>query len=217
MVLALGVVHLDEPGAVFSGMVEGWCRQQRSRMLGADTIASRERLVRRFQEFTGSYPWQWTPADVEDFTVSLTSGSGRLAVSTIRGYHMSLRMFCDFVTDPRYEWARQCRDRFGEVPVQVCHEWNTVTHLNEYEGRPTRRPLTYDELQQFFDYLDDRVDRVARSGRKGALAAFRDAQLLKTTYAFGLRRNEVCRLDLADLRPNPHMLDWGTYGAMHVR
>lgn len=217
LVLALGVVHLDEPGAVFSGMVEGWCRQQRSRMLGADTIASRERLVRRFQEFTGSYPWQWTPADVEDFTVSLTSGSGRLAVSTIRGYHMSLRMFCDFVTDPRYEWARQCRDRFGEVPVQVCHEWNTVTHLNEYEGRPTRRPLTYDELQQFFDYLDDRVDRVARSGRKGALAAFRDAQLLKTTYAFGLRRNEVCRLDLADLRPNPHMLDWGTYGAMHVR
>ena len=113
LVLALGVVHLDEPGAVFSGMVEGWCRQQRSRMLGADTIASRERLVRRFQEFTGSYPWQWTPADVEDFTVSLTSGSGRLAVSTIRGYHMSLRMFCDFVTDPRYEWARQCRRGAG--------------------------------------------------------------------------------------------------------
>jgi len=103
------------------------------------------------------------------------------------------------------------------VPVQVCHEWNTVAHLNEYEGKPQRRPLTYDELQQFFDCLDDRVDRVARSGRKGALVALRDAQLFKTAYAFGLRRNEVCRLDVADLRPNPHLPEWGTYGTVHVR
>ena len=43
-----------------------------------------ERLIRRFQEFCESYPWEWTPADVEDFTVSLTSGQNRLALSTIR-------------------------------------------------------------------------------------------------------------------------------------
>jgi len=107
--LVPGVVHLDEPAAVFTGMVEGWCRQQRSRMLGDATITSRERLVRRFQAFAESYPWQWTPGDIEDFTVSLTSGSDRLAVSTIRGYHLALRMFCDYITDGRYEWAKQCR------------------------------------------------------------------------------------------------------------
>lgn len=217
LVLVSGVVHLNEPAAVFEGMVEGWSRQQRSRMLGEATIIARQRLVRRFQEFTGSYPWQWSPGDVEDFTVSLTSGADRLAVSTIRGYHLALRMFGDYITDARYEWVRQCRDRFGQIPVQVCHEWNTVVHLSEYEGKPQRRPLTYAELQHFFDFFDDRVERIAGSGRKGALAALRDAQLFKTTYAFGLRRNEVCRLDVADLRPNPHMPAWGSYGSVHVR
>lgn len=217
LLLVPGVVHLNEPAAVFEAMVTGWSRQQRSRQLGEHTVASRERLIRRFAEFCESYPWQWTPADVEDFTVSLTSGSGRLALSTIRSYHLTLRIFCDYVTDSRYEWPTQCHDRFGQVPSQVCNEWNTVAHLNGYEGRPQRRPLTYRELEALFDWLDERVERIARSGRKGALAALRDATMIKTTYAFGLRRNELARLDVADLRPNPHMLDWGTYGSVHVR
>jgi integrase/recombinase XerC len=217
LLLVPGVAHLNEPAAVFEAMVTGWSRQQRSRQLGGVTVRSRERLIRRFQEFCEAYPWQWTPADVEDFTVALTSGAERRAVSTIRGYHLTLRMFCDYITDSRYEWPSQCHDRFGQVPSQVCNEWNTVAHLNDYEGKPQRRPLTYRELESLFDWLDDRVDQIARSGRKGALAAFRDATMLKTTYAFGLRRNELARLDVADLRPNPHMHNWGTYGSVHVR
>ena len=217
LVLVEGVVHLDEAAAVFAAMLDGWERQQKSRMLGESTIGPRTALLRRFADFAESYPWSWTPRDVEDFTISLTSGASRLAPATIRGYHLTLRMFCDYVTDARYEWPRQCRDRFGLVPSQVCHEWNTVAHLTEYEGRPERRPLTYDELQILFDSLDARVEQVASSGRKGALAALRDAQMIKTCYAFGLRRNELCRLDVADLRPNPHVRDWGTYGSLHVR
>ena len=76
-------------------------------------------------------------------------------------------MFCEYLTDAGYEWLRQCRDRFGQVPTQVCHEWNTVAHLNEYEGRPQRRPLTYEELQGLFDHLDDWVGRISVMGRKG--------------------------------------------------
>jgi hypothetical protein len=41
--------------------------------------------------------------------VSLTSGRDRRSPSTIRGYHLSLRMFGDYVTDARYEWPRVCR------------------------------------------------------------------------------------------------------------
>lgn len=217
LVLVSGVAHLDEEAAVFAAMLEGWARQQGSRMLGKATITSRIQLMRRFTEFAECYPWAWGPGDVEDFTVSLTSGPDKRAPSTIRGYHLALRMFCDYLTDARYGWLRECRDRFGKVPTQVCHEWNTVAHLNEYEGRPGRRPLTYQELQDLFDHLDERVERITGAGRKGALAALRDAQVFKTAYAFGLRRNELCRLDVADLRPNPHVPEWGTYGSVHVR
>jgi len=64
--------------------------------------------------------------------------------------------------------------------------------------------LSREELQTFFDYCDERVSTVARTGRKGWLAAFRDAALFKTVYAFGLRRQEAAMLDLADLSANPH-------------
>lgn len=217
LVLVDGVVHLDEPTAVFEAMLTGWSNQQKSRMLGESTISGRTALLRRFAEFAETFPWAWTAADVEDFTVWLTSSGGQLAPSTIRGYHLTIRLFCDYLTDPRYEWIRQCHDRFGQIPSQVCHEWNTVAHLTDYEGRPQRRPLTYDEMEHLFEFVDDRVERKARSGRKGALAALRDAQMIKTCYAFGLRRNELCRLEIADLRPNPHVREWDTYGSVHVR
>lgn len=63
----------------------------------------------------------------------------------------------------------------------------STTNLQDYEGRPGRRPFSYDELETLFDFLDDRVDRAARSGRKGGLSALRDAQMVKTTYALGHR------------------------------
>ena len=97
LVLVEGVVHLDEEQAVFEAMLEGWARQQKSRLLGDSTIDSRVALLRRFLEFADSYPWAWAAGDVEDFTVSLMSGASRLAPSTIRGYHLTLRMFCDYL------------------------------------------------------------------------------------------------------------------------
>jgi integrase/recombinase XerC len=217
LLLADNVVHLDEAKAVFETMLEGWGRQQQSRMLSADTIDARLGLVQRFHEFTGTLPWQWRPTDIEDWTSSLLSGDKPCAHSTIRGYQNGIRLFMEYLTDQRYSWGEECQRRFGEHPVQICHEWNTVEHLSEFEARPSVRPLTYDELQAFFDRCDERVAEIRKRKRKGSLAALRDAQMFKTIYAWGLRRNEAVKLDLVDLRANPHAPRWGKYGALHVR
>lgn len=174
-------------------------------------------MIRRFQQFTGEYPWEWTPQDVEDFSVSLTSNGRPLGAGSLRGYQLALRQFCDYLTDRRYDWPEECERRFGVVPAQICHEWNTIAHVNEFEGRPGRRPMSYEEIQRLFDYCDDRVDQIVKARRKGALAALRDSQMIKTTYAFGLRRREVARLDLVDLHVNPQVRQWGRYGSLHVR
>lgn len=42
-------------------MLPGWEQQRRSRLLTMKTITDRLSLVRRFAEFTGTYPWDWTP------------------------------------------------------------------------------------------------------------------------------------------------------------
>jgi len=217
LVLAGPVAYLDPAPAVFDAMVTGWSAQQRSRFLTERTVAARVWVVRRFAGFTGLYPWQWKPAEVEAFTVSLLAAPRPAAHSTVRNYQDAIRLFCGYLTDARYGWVAECQRRFGEVPAQVCHEWNTVGHLAEVEGRAGRRALTFDEVQQLFEALEARAGEVILRGRKGVLAALRDAALLKTIYAFGLRRREAAMLDVADLRRNPRMPGYGMFGSVHVR
>ena len=212
LALADGVVHLDPASAVFEAMLEGWATQQRALFLKDNTIGPRLELVRRFAAFTNQYPWQWEPAEAEAFITR-----SPVAVSTARNYQNTLRLFCGYASDARYGWVSKCLEQFASAPRQILDEWNTVAHVTEFEGQPHRRPLTYDEVQALFDAADGRVEQIRSRGRKGALAAQRDAALLKTVYAFGLRRREAWGLDLADLRHNPQVRQFGQYGAVFVR
>ena len=100
-----GVVHLDPASAVFEAMLQGWTIQQRARFLkAAGTIGPRVDLVRRLARFSDQYPWQWEPAEVEAFIVSLS-----IAPSTARNYQNTLRLFCEYAADPRYGWPRSAR------------------------------------------------------------------------------------------------------------
>ena len=215
--LADRVAFLDPSTAVFEAMLDGWARQQRVRFLKAETIDRRLELVRRMFQFSNLYPWQWTAEEVEAFIDGMRSGSRPIAVSTARAHLGGLQMFLAYATDGRYGWPAVCLERFGEAPQQVLGEWNTVQHTNGYEGQPGRRPLTYDEVQALFDAADGRVEKIRALGRKCALTAQRDAALLKTVYAFGLRRREAWGLDVVDLRRNPKAAVFGQCGALMVR
>src|SRR6266516_2641658 len=214
--LADGVRQLRPQDAMVEAMLRVWRAQQTARGLRAETIGYRQRLVRRFLAFTNEYPWRWGPGDVEEWTLTLTAEQ-HLAPSTIRGYQTDLRLFSEYLTDARYGWVAACEEAFGESPVPICHEWNTIAHLNEYEGSPEARPLSREELQRFFDYADDQVERAAAAKRKGALAAYRDATLFKVIYGWGLRRTETAKLDLTDWGRNPAAAEFGRFGMLHVR
>jgi integrase/recombinase XerC len=213
-VLPAGVGLLDPQERVFEAMLAGWQRQQQSRNLKADTYKDRIRTVRLFQRCIDDFPWNWTPSDPGDFASTL---HGRIADSTFRSYQNSVKMFNDYVCDPRYGWPDECAKRFGKIPILIFDEWNMVAHVDEFEGRPERRPLTFDELERLFNYLDDEVGRIYGKGGKGSVAALRDCALFKTTYAYGLRRREVARLQVADFKYNPHAKQYGRFGSVHVR
>jgi site-specific recombinase XerD len=214
-VLAVGVSFLQPEEAVLTAMLAGWAAQQSSRLLAATTVENRGFTVGRLVAFTNEYPWSWTSADVEEWTSSLVAGG--LAHSTIRGYQMSVALFLAYACDARYGWAQVCEERFGSHPAQVFHEWNTAVHRGEGEARPENRPLSREELQRFFDYCDERVVVAGRSGRKGWLAAYRDAVLFKAVYAWGLRRREAVMLDVADWGANSRAPQFGRYGVLNVR
>lgn len=211
------VLHIDPQEGQFAAMLEGWDRQQTSRLLASGTRSHRADVVRRFVIFTGSWPWQWTPSDVEDWTAHLRSADRPRAHSTIRGYHNAVALFLSYLTDPRYGWASRSEELVGTHPVHVFHEWNTARHTSEVECRPEVRPFTRDELQAFFDFADEQVARTRKLGRKGWVSAFRDATLFKVTYAWGLRRRQVAMLDLADFSRNAAAPEFGRYGVCNVR
>src|SRR5437899_858396 len=116
--LVSGVVQLRPEDAMVDAMLRGWRAQQAARGLRDDTIAPRERLVRRFLEFTNEYPWLWSPSHVDEWTQVLTS-ERRLAPSTIRGYQMDLRLFSEYLCDGRYGWAAACEKEFGQGAERV--------------------------------------------------------------------------------------------------
>jgi integrase/recombinase XerC len=205
-----------EAESAFEAMLDGWRDQQRSRLLNENTIAARERVVRRFRLYAGVWPWQWLPGHLEAW-VSELRVQDHLAHSTSRGYQAAVRAFCDFVCDPAYGWGTSCLTRFGSVPSQICRAENTGKHTSEYEGRPARRSLTRVELQALFDAADDDVESVRCGSKKGWAPAFRDATMLKVTYAWGLRRQEVRMLEATDFGSNPMAAEFGDYGVCAVR
>jgi site-specific recombinase XerD len=212
------VAQLRPEDAMFEAMLRGWRAQQVSRGLKAGTVEARERLVRRFMEATNEYPWDWGPAHVEEWATALVA-EHHLAPSTVRSYQVDIRLFSEYLVDARYGWGPACEEAFGPGahPVAICHERDTIAHLNDYEGAPEARPFTREELQAFLDYADDQVERAARSKRKGTLAAYRDATVFKVMYGWGLRRTETSKLDLVDWGRNPAAPEMGRYGMLNVR
>jgi integrase/recombinase XerC len=214
--LAAGLPLLRPAEQAFEAMLDGWRNQQLARRLAFSTVEGRERAVRAFAAHADAFPWEWAPGLVDDWMTDLRAVR-RLRRSTLRGYQIAVRLFCGYVTDPAYGWPGECETRFGSYPVQVVHEWNAAVHVQEAEGDPSKRAFTRDELQAFFDWADDQVGAVRAAGRKGWLAAFRDAVLFKVAYGYGLRRNEVRMLDVADFGPNAHAPEFGELGVCYVR
>lgn len=212
-----GVRPLRLEAAVFDAALEGWRRQQGGRHLSDRTKHSRERVVRRFRDHVDRWPWQWRAIDVDEWMEDLGAPPERRAVSTLRNYQGALRGFLDYLTDERYPWVAICETQFASRPVQIVFDDNAIRRVSDFEGDPARRPFTREELIVFFAACDDRVRALRRRGRKGSLAALRDAAVFKTLYAYGLRRQEAVGLDVCDLGPNPHQPAFGRYGTLRVR
>jgi integrase/recombinase XerC len=197
-------------------MLEGWRNQQLARNLAFATINGREAEIRRFVAAVAAFPWRWSAQMVDDW-LSDQRAVKHLRQSTIRSKAITVKLFCDYVTDPAYGWPEECWERFGTHPVQVCHRWNTAAHVQEAEGQPRLRAFTVEELQALFDCADEMVVTTRAQGRKGWLSNYRDATLLKVAYAWGLRRREVQMLDVTDFGTNPAAPQFGRLGVIRVR
>ena len=216
LVLVAGVALLHPELQVFEAMLAGWRNQMLARNLAASTVIGRERQVRAFHAHSNEFPWGWSACLADEWFADMRSVR-QCTRSTVRGYQVSVRGFCDYLTDPGYGWTGVCEEQFGTHPVQVINEVNSAAHVADSESEPSKRAFTRDELQALFDHADEQVTRKRALGRKGWLAAFRDATLMKVAYSYGTRRRETQMLDAADFGRNPDGAEFGDYGLVYVR
>lgn len=215
--LLVGGARLLHPREqVFEAMLEGWRNQRLARNLTLTFVEGGEAKVRAFMRHVEVFPWEWTPAMADEWFADMR-GVRHLARSTLRGHQGAIRGFCSFITDPAYGWAQVCEEQFGTHPIQVLNEVNSAAHVADSEADAAKRAFTRDELQALFDHADDQVAQKRARGRKGWLAAFRDATIFKTAYGFGTRRRETAMLDVADFGRNPDGQEFGEYGVCYVR
>lgn len=211
------VALLRADARVFEAMLDGWRAQMMARGLTTLAIRNSCRMVALFQVFTNDYPWVWQAHDVDEYMTALRSREKPVSLGTLRAYNSAIRQFCSYLCDSRYGWVRLCERTFGDVPSQVCFEWNTPKHTAEDAVSPGRRPFTREELQAFFDAADDLVDREHAAGSKRWLPALRDSIAFKVCYAYGLRRRELAMLETVDFGPNPHVPGYQNFGCVEVR
>jgi hypothetical protein len=74
---------------MFDAMLRGWRAQQAARGLREDTIASRERLVRRFLAFINEYPWGWAGVPREPVVLPEPLAGLVLRLTAVRHGHAS--------------------------------------------------------------------------------------------------------------------------------
>ncbi|WP_104133884.1 hypothetical protein [Cryobacterium sp. Y62] len=143
---------------------------------------------------TGHFPWEWTIGDVDD-AFSHARSVQNLSQSKVRAYQTAVKVFCDFLLNPNYDWNELRGRTFGSSLSQVVTEFNRARHVQRNKQQPQKRSFTRRELQDFFDLATLEVERVVDSHRKGAVTAYRDAVAFKTAYVWGCARTRprICR------------------------
>ncbi len=200
----------------FEHVLTGWKRAQFTQNFTERTVARRLRLVIRFADFAGKYPWEWAPSDADEYFDHLR-GVGNVSQETARAYQSDIALFCAYATSERYEWNQTCARMFGTTMSQIITDVNKARHTQEATMGPEKRAFTVQELQHFFDFADTEVERIVRSRRKGGLAAWRDAVAFKVCYGWGLRHDELRKLQLVDFSPSAKAPYFGDYGVLRVR
>lgn len=156
---------------MFNEMLRGYATMLLAAGRDRGSVGKLLQMLRGFVVWADAWPWEWTAQDVDEWSADMRDRE--LALSTLRNRQGVVRRFCEYAVNPQYPWLERCMAEFGQVPEQVCHEWNTTRHIEEYDHRPERREISRDELRTLFNHVDDRVEHMVGANHKSAAIAWR--------------------------------------------
>lgn len=161
-------------------------------------------------------PLGWSAEMVDEWMTDLRAVRG-VRASTLRAARS--RRGCSASTPPTAPTAgpRSARSAFAATRCRLCTSGTAPCTFQDAEEDPARRACTRTELQGVLRLCRRACRRRARRRAQGLAAAFRDATLFEVAYAYGLRRNEVRMLDVADFGARSYAAAFGDYGVCYIR
>ncbi len=190
-----------DPEAFQAACVDGFIASQVARGFSPVTIENGSGVLERMLALCGRPAWEVTREDI-DRVVGQLAAEG-MAASTRRGYVQAFKGFHAFLVARK---AAEIEGAFGVRLADPLDEFNASRHVGN-DGAATGPPPTPERMEEFFDFLRDRV----ATARKFAVAG-RDYALFRTLYLAGLRADEAASLSVADAH-----FARGPFGKLHVR
>jgi integrase/recombinase XerC len=107
------VRRLDPQEGLFAAMLEGWDRQQASRLLASGTRSQRADVVRRFVAFTGGVAVAVVALGRGGLDGAAAVGADAAGALDDPRLPQRGRPVLAYVTDQRYGWAKRCEQLVG--------------------------------------------------------------------------------------------------------
>ena len=182
------IVESPDPERFQADCVDAYVASWVARGFSEVTIDSATSRLERVLTAVGKPAWEVTRDDI-DRVVGTWAAAG-IAASTRRGYVQAFKGFHEFLVARKAAAARGGVRCSLESPLD---EFNAARHVGN-ESASTKAPPTAQRLEEFFEYLRERI----ATARKFASAG-RDYALFRTLYHAGVRAEEAAALELGDL------------------
>jgi integrase/recombinase XerD len=195
------VVESVDPEWFQADCVEAYVASWVARGFSEVTIDGATSRLDRVLGAVGKPAWEVTRDDI-DRVVGAWAAAG-IAASTRRGYVQSFKGFHEFLVARK---AAGIEAAFGVRLESPLDEFNAARHVGN-ESAATKAPPTAERIEEFFEFLRDRIATARKFGSAG-----RDYALFRTLYHSGVRAEESAALELGDLH-----FGRGPFGKLHVR
>ena len=190
-----------DPERFQADCVEAYVASWVARGFSQVTIDSGTSRLERVLDAVGKPAWDVTRDDM-DRVVGAWVAAG-IAASTRRGYVQAFKGFHEFLVARK---APSIEAAFGVRLESPLDEFNAARHVGN-ESASAKAPPTAERMEEFFEFLRDRIATARKFGSAG-----RDYALFRTLYHTGVRAEESAALELGDLH-----FGRGPFGKLHVR
>lgn len=167
-----------------------------------------------FLEYCRALPWFWQPQHIQHYIADQKTRG--LAAATIRGRHHYIKDFCLSILADRPVANKILSRHPGGSFQQIVDDKSRSLIRGAKQRKKKLTCPTPSEVSQVFDWFWDEISSAFDLKSKSLYPLLRDRAIVTMFYAYGLRKDELRRIDLTDFDFDPECPQYGNYGLLHV-